>query len=263
MLFRSVKGSSDYCKKPESRFAGPWEFGDLPNQGKRTDLATLYTDIKAGKKMSSILEENPSVARFEKAAKLMRFCLMETQSDRQAPGVKVYVFWGNTDLGKTYTAYNIMDPNNCFKMDPPDRKQSTLWFDGYEGERTLIMDEFNGDNYCSLNKLKVLLDVYKCRLEVKGGYTWANWTTVIITSNYPPREWYPVLPSEADRLLNPLKRRIYQIRHFTSRGIYQEETWDGEPVGDLKEVEAPPTAPMAAAAPPDIDVTFVDGDVAL
>ena len=247
---KDLKGASDYCKKPESRVHGPYEFGDLPQQGKRTDLATLYSDIKAGKKMSTILEENPSAARFEKSAKLMRFCLMESSSDRQAQGVKVYVFWGATDLGKTYTAYNLMDPKNVFKFDPPETRQANLWFDGYEGERTIIFDEFNGDNYCSLNKLKSLLDVYKCRLQVKGGYTWANWTTVILTSNYPPRQWYTVAPSEAASLLAPLKRRIYQIRHFISRGIYITEDWDGNATSDQLEVEPPATQVDVAAAEP-------------
>ena len=262
-ITKDVKGASDYCKKPDTRFAGPWEFGKLPTQGKRTDLADLYSDIKAGKTCSELLEANPSVARFEKYIKFMKFSVMEKASDRQTQGVKVYIFWGDTDLGKTYTAFNIMDPGHIFKMDPPSVKNSNLWFDGYEGERTLLLDEFKGDNYCSIDRLKTLLDVYKCRLDVKGSFSWAAWTTVIICSNYAPRDWYAVAPTDAQRVLAPLKRRIYQIRHFTARGIYQEEDWDGEHIGDLKEVELPPTQPVAAAAADaddDDSIQMVDGD---
>lgn len=237
----------EYAGKTETRMIGPWTHGDPPvDQGTRTDLTAIWDGIKAGKRTYEMMAADPKIARYEKAIKYIKFTIQEGQSDRQKQGVKVYVFYGATDLGKTYTAINLMDPNNCFKMDPLSTKTGTLWFDGYEGERTLIMDEFEGDNYCSYNKLKVLLDVYKCRLEIKGSFTWACWTTVILCSNSPPREWYPVAPT-AEHILKPLQRRIYQIRHFVARGVYEIEDWEGKVLSDQLTVEAPPTAPTSPA----------------
>lgn len=239
-ICKDVAKSVQYCGKAESRIFGPWEHGDLPKQGKRTDLVQLWSDVKSHKRTRDMLEEDPRVAKFEKQIKFMRFNVMDAESDRQMQGVKVYVFYGDTDLGKTYTAMNLMDDkNNVFKMDPPASKGQNLWWDAYEGERTLVLDEFEGENYCSLNKLKVLLDKYKCRLDVKGAFTWAAWTTVIICSNTAPRNWYQVLPSDETRYLGPLKRRIYQIRHFVARGFYVIEDWDGKILSDQMEVEAP------------------------
>ena len=59
-----------------------------------------------------MLEEDPCVAKFEKQIKFMRFNIQEGDSDRQLRGVKTYVFYGPTDMGKTYTAMNLMDPAN-------------------------------------------------------------------------------------------------------------------------------------------------------
>lgn len=242
---KKVKEAIDYCGKPETRVHGPWEHGKRPTgQGERTDLKKVWEDVKNRKRVGEMLEENPECARYERQIKMMKFAVQENDSDRQQQGVKVYVFWGPTDLGKTYTALNLMDsPQNVFKIDPPATKGGNLWFDGYDGQRVLVMDEFEGENVCTLNKLKVLLDVYKCRLDIKGGHAWANWTVVIICSNSPPRSWYEVAPT-AQRILDPLKRRIWQIRHFVARGIYVVQDWDENDLTDQQPVEVPPTLPL-------------------
>lgn len=266
---KDVNKCYDYCKKAESRVYGPWEHGERPvGQGKRTDLKKVYTDLKAHKRTREMLEEDPCVAKFEKQIKFMRFNIQEGDSDRQLRGVKTYVFYGPTDMGKTYTAMNLMDPGNVFKMDPPATKGQMLWWDAYEGERTLLMDEFEGENYCALNKLKVLLDVYKCRLDVKGAFTWAAWTTVIICSNTPPCHWYSVAPTE-QHMLEPLKRRIYQIRRFVAKGVYIIEDWDRNALSDQLTVLPPDTQPimpsplpvpqqLTAAAPPQDEEPTLD-----
>lgn len=240
-ICKNTTKSSEYCGKADSRVFGPWEHGTCPaGQGARTDLVKVWADVKAHKRTHDMIEEDPRVCKFEKAIKMMRFAHSEMSSDRQMQGVKVYVFYGDTDMGKTYCALNIMDtPGNIFKMDPPACKGQTLWWDAYEGERTLVLDEFEGENYCSLSKLKVLLDKYKCRLDVKGAFTWAAWTTVIICSNTAPKDWYEVAPTMEDKFLGPLKRRIYQIRHFVARAYYIIEDWDKKALSDQIQVDAP------------------------
>ncbi len=39
-----------YCKKEDTRVDGPYEFGDIPQQGRRTDLEELHAAIMAGDK---------------------------------------------------------------------------------------------------------------------------------------------------------------------------------------------------------------------
>lgn len=245
-ICKDLKASIEYCQKAETRFAGPWMDGNPPiEQGKRKDLTQLWDDIKKGKTIFELLEENPSVSRFEKNIRLMKFAQLEKTSDRQNQGVNVMVFYGETALGKTYHAMNIIDPGHVFKMDPPATK-GTLWWDGYEGERTLLLDEFEGENYCNLNQLKTLLDVYKCRLPIKGGHTWAAWTTVILCSNSPPRSWYNVAPC-AMHMLRPLIRRITEIRHFTARSTWNVEDWDGNVTSNVLAINSPPSSPRASA----------------
>lgn len=78
----------------------------------------------------------------------------------------------------------------------------------------------------------------RCKVEVKGSQTHACWTTVIITSNIAPRDWYAPSANCLDIIdLGPLRRRIYQIRRFVDLGMYIEEDWDGNALSDAKPVE--------------------------
>ena len=51
----------DYCRKEESRVDGPWEFGEISQQGKRTDIQAVAESIKEGKTIEMIAEEHPTV----------------------------------------------------------------------------------------------------------------------------------------------------------------------------------------------------------
>ena len=53
-------------------------------------------------------------------------------------------------------------------------------------------------------------------MEVKGGFAWAVWTTVVITSNIHPSGWYQGVN------LAPLERRINEIRLLEHQGSYKK-----------------------------------------
>jgi len=237
---KSVKGSIDYCKKAESRVEGPWEHGEPPaNQGKRSDLIKVYEDVKSGKSMAAMLEEDPTVAKWDKHIKVMKFAIMEKESDRQANKPEVYVLWGDADTGKTYTAINRLTVGKYYVLNGPSSRGGKLWYDGYEGQNTLILDDFSGKDFCYLDILKRILDEYKYSVEIKGGHTWACWHRIIITSNIQPRYWYPDWQgqpiNDADPHKRALSRRIHHIYRMTSRGHYIEEDFDGNTLSEEKE----------------------------
>ena len=94
--------------------------------------------------------------------------------------LKVIVLWGAPGTGKTR---QVMEQDSVYKIDPPYK-----WWDGYEGEDILLLDDFEKgaiDRGFLLN----LLDGYRLRLETKGSHTWALWTKVYITTNANPKSW--------------------------------------------------------------------------
>lgn len=118
---------------------------------------------------------------------------------KQFRHVETLVFYGPTGCGKTRRACSFPDH---FKLPIGDK----LWFGAYDNESVLIIDDFDG--HIAHNKLLQILDGYELQCPVKGGFVWANWTTVIITSNTPPRDWYP------HGLSAPLARRLTKITNF-------------------------------------------------
>jgi len=263
-----------YCKKEESRLNGPWEVGQATGgQGKRNDLEAIHNLVLAKKTNLEILEEvGAGASRFAKNITWLRFTDQEADSDRQLVGMKVLTLYGATGMGKTYAAVNVLAGGKDYYMaECPSHKDSKLWFDGYEGQKTLILDDFSGD-FCAFRFLLRLLDKYKLKVEVKGGHAWAVWTTVVITSNIHPSGWY----SSVD--LAPLKRRLTEngseIRLTTERGLYQLVDWDDHPIGDIIPFaphdqiilsapaspqlgEAPATGPTSSHTEPDCPPTIL------
>lgn len=77
----------------------------------------------------------------------------------------------------------------------------TLWWDGYRAEEVLLIDDYDG--WIGWSTFLRVLDRYPLRINVKGGHGWARYTKVIITSNVPYVDWYPMQQDQA-----PLARRI-------------------------------------------------------
>ena len=64
----SVEDNEKYCSKAESRIAGPWTFGQRPEQGKRKDVEIVYDMVKQGATDRELLAAtNGSCARISKA----------------------------------------------------------------------------------------------------------------------------------------------------------------------------------------------------
>ena len=180
-----------YCTKEETRIDGPFEYGVLPVQGARSDLNGLRAAIKRGATQAE-LGEMDCWWRYHKAAKIYRDSLNPPNSFSP---VKCFVLVGSTGSGKTrwcYENYPQLFKMSCF--DPP-------WFDGYEGEDTILFDDFYGG--IKHSQMLQLLDGYPQRLPVKGGFVQKRWKTVLITSNKHPQTWY-----SNEHLWPPLARRL-------------------------------------------------------
>ncbi len=166
-----------YCKKDNNLIL---ELGECKIQGQRTDIENIYKDIKNGASELEIAEKYPKQhARYWKAFGRYKQLItkVDTKKFRQ---LDVEFVCGETNTGKTRTA--VENNNQHYLINGYDLQ----WFDGYEAEKCLIIDDY--DNDVKITKLLKLLDGYQCRLPVKGGFTYANWTKVIITSNLTPEQ---------------------------------------------------------------------------
>lgn len=200
--------NKDYCTKAETREDGPWEFGTIPKQGNRVDVISMFDDMHAGKSTKHCLENHtPTFFRYSGAYDRVRF-LLDQEETRTFRKLEVHVLVGPTGTGKTRYVVEKFSPD-VYVLPRPNGQ--SLWFDGYQGEKTLLIDEFYG--WMPWGVLLQCLDGYQQRLPIKRSFTWAKWTRVYITSNTCPRQWYreDVVTST---MFAALERRITKTHRF-------------------------------------------------
>lgn len=198
----SQKQAIQYCQKEETYVGKRFTYGVPKEQGKRNDLEAVNDMIKAGKTLIEINDEMPTmIMKYSRGIKESMF--INDSKKKEFRKVKTSVYYGKTGTGKTKKATE--ENKDYFKLD----KANNIWFDGYYGQKCLIIDDFYG--WIPFGMLLNILDGYPLRLEIKGSFTWAKWETVIITSNKCPEEWYQSLN---DDMLGALKRRISEEIYF-------------------------------------------------
>lgn len=188
-----------YCSKAETRVSGPHSFGDAPAQGKRTDLDAVKETIDAGGCLMDIADNHfTSFVKYERGIK----SYMTMKAPKRETKSKVYVLWGPTGTGKSFWCESEA-PNAYWYYPQKDGK----WWDGYEGQEDVIIDEFYGGIMWSI--FLRLLDRYPMNVEHKGASVNFNPKRIFITSNKHPRDWYP----GKDGLYETLERRLDCIMH--------------------------------------------------
>ena len=217
----------EYCGKEQTRVDGPWELGERPAQGRRNDLeAAAETARVSG--IKRVAQDHPTT--FIKYAKGLReyAFIMQELAIPNMRDVSVHWLWGDTGGGKSWAARQFNQGASYFAVNDEEK----IWFDGYDGEEVLIIEEFKG--YYPINKLHVLLDIYKCRAEVKGAHSWAQWNTVFVTSREHPQTYYSAVENPWDvsgRHPSELQRRITSIHHVTGNHNAGTAQWDTAPPG--------------------------------
>jgi len=196
----AAKGGPESNRKYCSKDGDYEEWGEPPRKGKRSDLIDCARMLDEGKMMVDVAEEHPGTyIRYHRGLSAYQGLTLKKKSEgwRQ---VEVIFITGPTGCGKTKGA---MEEPGVFKIQGSQLK----WWDGYEGQTTILIDEYAND--VKVTELLALLDGYQLRLEIKGGFTYACWTKVYITSNLE------VLHDQAkDVHLDALKRRITKTKSY-------------------------------------------------
>lgn len=205
----------NYCMKVDTRVAGPWEHGVFLPEAQRKDQKTKATEklvarVKAGATDPELWEEFPSLMLIHNRSvvKARGALLGNHNVRREMPNVFLFVGTGGT--GKSRTAHAIAQYlGDVFVV--PTAKSSGLYFDGYRGERSIIIDDFDGAR-CAPGFFKQLCDRYAFSVPVHGaGNVNFNSPYIFITSNRSPRWWWK---NQSKTEQNAIMRRFCCIRFF-------------------------------------------------
>ncbi len=184
-----------YCQK-DGEFH---EAGTISQQGKRTDINSLYENLENGYNMRDVIGERPMFQHFGIAKQWL------TYNEKGRDWLPtIYWFYGESGTGKTRSAMEMF-PAAWLSA------RTLRWWDGYDGHEAVIIDDFRKD-FCTYHELLRILDRYAYRVEYKGGYRQLLAKNIIITSCYHPQDVYDTREDLAQLL-----RRITEIRQFAHK----------------------------------------------
>lgn len=199
-----ARGTTKQIREYGCKYISEWkEWGIAKSQGQRTDLEKIWKEIGEGAGREEICVNYPSVWCRYRNGIADRLRIAERNKSKEFRHLTVEYWWGETDLGKT---------RGAVEGNPGHYKKAGWgmdWWDDYCGESTLVLDEYAND--VKITKLLGILDGYQLRLPIKGGFTYANWTKVIITSNLRPEELHAGAKPAHRRAL---QRRIHKYVEF-------------------------------------------------
>lgn len=238
--------AKEYCEKEETRLEGPWYHGEFVGQGKRSDLATMGDLLtKEKKRLGEVMVSMPAAfMRNCNGARALAAAMLPQRYGRDQDMPQVIVFFGASGTGKTRTA--VQDAIGGRTIDVggeqvPDwsdvylKNGSDKWWDGFEGQRNVIIDEMES-GLGSVNALKGLCDRYPYSVEYKGGKSHFAARRIWITANKHPREWYNNL-SLKDK--QALARRFTELWRYNDDGTKVQIKWVLDDNQDTDEVVDP------------------------
>lgn len=202
----------NYCTKDGNLVLEHGTRKQVSRQGKRNDLLAVKAAIDNGNTELECFEQF-----FETSCKHYRAfgryrALKQGKIHRGEPTIHVY-YSAESGTGKTRLAtYNF--PNAFWHMG------DNMWWDGYNGERVVVFDEFRSQyKYSALLRL---LDRTPLTVETKGGTVPMRADTFVFTTNIHPDVWYPGVPDTS-----ALQRRLREwanVVHFPHAvGVMDEE----------------------------------------
>lgn len=191
-------------------------------QGRRTDIDNFVDCLKCSD-FATVALDNPTVyVKYSTGLAKLDF-MMRQKKAQQWRTVTVHVIYGSTGVGKTRSALQQgQELGTTFLMRKDAGK--TMWWDGYTGQKVLVLDEYHG-NWMPYKSILGVLDGHPYRCPVKGSHVWGEWETVLITSCREPHGWYERTE------YTELDRRITSVTHMdplrAAMPVSEREEWTG------------------------------------
>ncbi len=201
--------------------------------GQRNDLVAFRDAVKSRKRKREIVEDDDLIKTFAKYPRL--HATLSSIYLRRDFQTDLEIHWGIPNAGKsTYVrnkypeAYNLSQPRDGGKG---------FWWDDYDGEEVVIVEEFHGqmyqDMFCSL------INLYPLKVESKGGGMPFMASKVVIVSNMDPMMWWKECTSQTYRRLHNATTRHW-VEDYAVRECRRED--EARPRLDTIVEETPPDA---------------------
>jgi hypothetical protein len=210
------KQASDYCSKEDTRVGSVHEWGDPPDeQGKRSDIITIYEMINDGFTLKDIREAFPSqYLRYRQQIHTVHQEILADDYLHKKRNVKVYFINDIAGAGKTRLVYDLYGFDDIYRVVDYEHP-----FDSYTTQKVLVLDEYRGQ--FKIETLLNILDIYPLKLPARYSNKVACYDTVFIISNVSLHEMYHWLDHGTQQAL---QRRI-NFNGNLSQFVTEQSIW--------------------------------------
>lgn len=191
--------ASDYCKK-DGMFKELGQIKDVVSLAQHnTEKWKELLSLAQGDQLDAIQTKYPGeYIRYHRALLQVR-----VEAMKASDGEKYCLWlWGEPGTGKSRFAKDF--DNEAYWKNP------NKWWDNFDNtkHKTVIIDDFDKTHKCLGYHIKRFADRYPVLAETKGSSIYANYDTLIITSNYSIEEIW-----EDDKTLSAaIKRRFHEYK---------------------------------------------------
>ena len=196
------KAVQDYCRKGSDYVTKNIDvLSALQKKAKRSVDILTRTDVK------SLITDGTvhalQLPQVMKSRSIYRF-LEKPEDQKDVRGVWVY---GKPGVGKSHYV-RAKEPELFIKS-------QNKWWDGYEGQPAVLIDDFDEKGVCLDHYLKIWSDKWGTTGEVKGGTVNLDYQTLYVTSNFTIEHLFR--ESEPDTI-KAIKRR-FKVIHMLDRKL--------------------------------------------
>lgn len=186
---RSCKAVIKYCKKGGD-FISSFDLDSYLKKKGKVDAELIKT-----KSVKQALIDEDITHYAIRTYQLARSILVDSYTHTDVRG---FWFFGPPGCGKSHKA----------RTENPDSyiKAQNKWWDGYDGQKTVILDDLDKGAYGLGHYLKIWADKWPCKGEVKGAQVELVHTKFIVTSNFAISSIWD--PEEEPEMYQAISRRF-------------------------------------------------------
>ena len=210
------------------------EWGDLPpEKGEDSpEMFKLIRDLRDGKSIMEILEDNPKLAFKIRDIEVLRQTILADKYSVEKRQLEVTYLYGASGTGKTWGIFEDNDPKEICRITDYGGRNGVR-FDAYHCQGILVFEEFHSQ--IPIGDMLNYLDIYPLTLPARYSDRQACYTKVYITSNIPLEAQYPEIQKWQWGTWQAFLRRIANVTEYLSDGSTIQHKKGGQPHDQRRE----------------------------
>ena len=204
------------------------EWGDLPaeKEEEAPEMFKLIQDLRAGKTVMEIIEDNPKLAFRIREIETLRQAILEEKYGAENRALEVTYLYGASGTGKTWGIFETHDRKSICRITDYGGRNGVR-FDAYHCQDVLVMEEFHSQ--IPISAMLNYLDIYPLTLPARYTDRIACYTKVYITSNIPLEEQYRDIQRYQMETWRAFLRRVQNVIEYLPDGSTVQHKKGGFP----------------------------------